>query len=276
LVKRYNELQSLVLWKGIGTGHYYHIDINGEFRIFVKNQVKEAIHVKQERIVENSRRAVLKSLRERGIEIADQLSGYDENDLIGLIGEIVINDFAVDIGIEPILPKWQYTGTSKSSGIDFVGREKHGDAWELILCEAKHLHGEVRNEEAECHTLIRAKFRAGIDEFEDEKTKINLANIIIQLGKFIRFGEANESNTSTAKEHKDFISSSLKNDQYRVNVVALVDTEYCNETTLEQSVSKISIPLEVGKNHLVLLSLIRGESLEKTTDEVCESFVGAI
>jgi hypothetical protein len=276
LNKRYNKLHSLVLWGGIGAGHYYHLDINGDFGVFVTNQVKEAIRVRQERRKENGRRAVVKSLHERGVEITDQLSGLDENDLIGLIGEIVTNDFVVSLDIEPILPKWQYTGTSKSSGIDFVGREKLGHMWELTLYEAKHLHDEAKNAQTECYTLIRAKFRIGIDEFEDEKTKLNLANVLIQLGKFIRFGEANKSDTSLAKKHKDFISSSLKNDRYRANVVALVDAKYCSETTFEQSVSQISSPLEVGKNHLVRLNLIKAEYLEKTTNKVCESFVGAV
>lgn len=266
----------MVLWGGSGAGHYYHMDVNGEFKLFVTDQVKEAIRVKQERRRENSRRAVVRSLLGRGLEIVDELSGYDENDLIGLIGEIVINDFVVNLGIEPILPKWRYTGTSKSSGVDLVGREKLGNAWELALYEAKHLHDEVRNTETECYTLIRGKFKIGIDEFESEKTKLDLASILIQLGEFIRVGEATKSDTSSTKEYRDFISSSLKDDRYRVNVVALVDTMYCNETTLEQSISKISSPLEVGKNHLVLLNLIEAESLEKTTNEVCESFVGTI
>jgi hypothetical protein len=266
----------MILWGGSGAGHCYQTDANGEFQIWVTNQVKEALRIKQERRKESSRRAVVKSLLERGLDIVDELSGYDENDLVGLIGEIAVNDFIANLGIEPILPKWQYTGTSKSRGIDLVAREKLGNTWELTLYEAKHLHNEVRNTETECYTLIRGKFKIGIDEFESEKTQFDLANILIKLGKFIKLGEAIKSDTSSTKEYRDLISSSLKNDGYRLNVVALIDTKYCDKTTFEQSVSQIPSPLEVGKNHLVLLNLIEAESIEKTTDIVCENFVGAI
>jgi hypothetical protein len=276
LNKRYSELQSLFLWEGSGVGHYYRMDIDGEFKLFLTSQIKEAIRVKQERRRESSRRELLKSLRDRGCEIAEELPGYDENDLVGLIGEIVINDFAVNLGVEPILPKWHYTGTSKSSGIDFVGREKLGDMWELALYEAKHLHDEVRNTKTECYTLIKGKFRIGLDEFESEKTELDLASILLQLENSIRLCKAIESDASSIQEYRAFISSSLQNNRYRLNVVALVDTEYCSETTFEQSISKMPNPLEVGKNHPVSLNLIKAKSLEKTTNEVCEIYVGTI
>ena len=275
--KRYTQLRVLILWGGSGAGHQFRMTVNGEFKKFVTSQIEEARLVKRERRRNSSRSGVIRSLSERGLELVDELPGYDETDVVGLAGEIIVEDFVASLALESIFPKWQYTGTSKSSGIDLVARERSGEDWELVLYEAKHLHNEIRSAGAKlCHNLVRNKFKIGIDEFEIDKTKLNLASIMMKLGDYIRLGKATGSDVNKTKEYRDLISAGLINDRYRVNVVVLVDAKYCNKSTFQQSVSNILNPLQIGESHSLTLTLIKSTFLEYVTDEVCNSFVGAI
>jgi len=276
LDKRYTQLQVLILWEGTGAGHHFRMTMSGEFKEFVTDQIEEARLVKQERRRSSSRAAVIKSLFERGLEVVDELTGYDENDVVGLTGEIIMEDFVINLALEPIFPKWRYTGTSRSPGIDLVARERSGGDWELVLYEAKHLHNEIRSAGAElCHNLVRNKFKIGIDEFELDETRLNLASIMMKLGDYIRLGEATGSDVSSTKEYRNLISAGLINDRYRVNVVVLVDAKYCSRSTFRQSVSNISNPLQIGESHSLTLTLAESTYLEELTDEVCSNFVGA-
>jgi len=274
---RYTKLKILMLWKGSGAGHNFRMTISEDFSKFVADQIEEARLVKREKRINSSRRAVIKSLLERGLKVIEDLPGYDETDLVGLAGEIITEDFVINLAHKPIFPKWRYTGTSKSLGIDLVAREQTGEEWELVLYEAKHLHNEIRNAGAElCHNLVRNKFKIGIDEFELDKTRLNLASIMMKMGDFIRLGEATGSDVSSTREFRNLISAGLKNDRYRVQAVVLVDAKYCSESTFRRSVSNIAKPLQVGESHFSTLTLIESKYLEKLTDEVCNNFVGAI
>jgi len=258
-------------------GYHYNRQSNGSFRDFVRNNLDEARRVKQERHKSASRRAVIRSLAERELHVSEKLTGYDKTDIVGLIGEIISEDFLTSGALEPIFLKWRYTGTSKSKGIDLVVRNSSGKDLELVLCEAKHPHDEIRDLQIErCHNLIGSKFRLGIDEFEHEKTLLNLANILIHLGAGIRLGKAMISNISLAQEHYAFISECLRKNSYCIDVCAVVDTQYCNVDTLNRSTTGILGPTGTDSSHSVTLALIQSGGLEQITDEMCDSYVGAI
>ena len=60
-----------------------------------------------------------------------------ENDMKGLVGEIVAEAVLVECGFGvPFYSKWRHTGTSASNGIDIVMRK----GGLLLACESKHLH----------------------------------------------------------------------------------------------------------------------------------------
>ena len=271
------ELRSLKLWQGKGKGCHFDRQSNGALKNFVQNHLEEAKQVKQERRNSSSRRAVIKSLAERRLHISEKLTGYDKTDIVGLVGEIVSEDFLTSGSLEPIFLKWRYTGTSKSKGIDLVARNNPGKTVEVVLCEAKHPHDEIRDLKIErCHSLIGSKFRLGIDEFEHEKTLLNLASILIHLGTVVRLEKAISSNASLAQEHYAFISECLRKDSYCIYVLAVVDARYCNADTLDRCTIGILDPAEINSSHPVTLTLIQSGGLEQTTDEMCDSYVGAI
>jgi len=157
-----------------------------------------------------------------------------------------------------------------------IARQKQGEGWKLKLYEAKHAHNEVKDAVCECHAQLRVRFRIGLDEFADEKTQSNIAGVLMRLGDFIRIGEAMGTDVTLVKEYWGSIREGLEHDCYSIDVVVLVDIKYCNDKTLQHSVSQISKPLDVGKNHAIRLDLVEIELLEKTTEEACEEFAGAV
>lgn len=65
------------------------------------------------------------------------LDGIPQNDMKGLVGEIVAEAVLVECGFgEPLYTKWRHAGTSASKGIDIVMHK--GDR--LSAVESKHLH----------------------------------------------------------------------------------------------------------------------------------------
>jgi len=277
LGKRYAQLATVKLWNGVGTGCRFGMSFDSALKDFLMKQMEEARRVKGKSRRNRSVREVIKSLFARGIGIGEELLGYDAVDVVGLIGEIILENFVINSNSESILPKWRFGGTSKSRGIDLVARKRVSEQWELILYEVKHSHDEVRNSKPElCHNLIKRKFKIGLDELAYEKTKWNLTNIIMWLDDLITRGEALKLDVSPTKEHRHLISTGLVNDRYEINVVVAVDAKYCGDTTFNRSVSGLPNPVEVGENHLVTLTLLESTLLEKATDEVCDNFVGAL
>jgi len=275
LARQYTQLTTLELWNGVGTGFRYHMSCDDTFRDFVMTQMQEARRIKTS-LRKRSVREVIKNLSVRGIEIVEELVEYDASDIVGLIGEIVLEDFATNPSMEPIFPKWRIGGTSKSRGIDLVARMKMNGQWVLILCEAKHIHKAAKNSRQELrHNLIKSRFRIGLDEFENEKTKINLLNIVMGLNDIIARGEAVKLDVELAKEYRNLISMGLANDRYQINVVVLIDAKYCDETLLDRSISELPIPVEVGGNRQITLTLLESHLIEKATDGVCHNFVGS-
>lgn len=275
LIERYATLYQLRLWEGFGSGNCVRLLFTEGIEKILMALIDEARRLKQERLRDRDLRSVVKSLTKRGIEITDELVGYDQNDIVGLIGEMIAEGFSNHLGNDSIFPKWRYSGSSKSRGIDLVARQRSDRKWQLVLYEAKYLHEEVKGMEPDlcCHR-IKNRFAVGIDEFEEEKTKFDLASIVIRLGDFVRLGEAVGSDVSSTREYLELISEGLRRNEYFINVATLVDEKYCNDDTLHKSVIDIEKPFHVGDHHPTLI-LIRSPNMEEVTDRLCSTYVGS-
>ena len=246
-----------------------------KFETLISDSLKEALLVRQQCRCESSRREVIKNIRDRGVSITNRLSGYDKNEVIGLIGEIVMANFVECSGSKMIYVKWREAGTSKSKGIDLIAMDADTDLSEIKLCEAKHIHSE-QDMTSNYISLLKGRFRAGLDEFESEKTQLNLSSVIMKLGKAIHVGEAAMTDQTAAKGYYTLITSSLKENRYRIRIVVLIDQKYCNTAALMDSTAQITRPLKVGKEHKIDLSLLELEALEEITKEMCEAYDGAV
>ena len=93
MIRRYNILYSQKLWQGTGEGNIYSTNINDDFHNILKINVDEVMQVRQEKRTNKSRITVIQSLSERGLHFINNLTSIDENDLVGLLGEMITNDF---------------------------------------------------------------------------------------------------------------------------------------------------------------------------------------
>jgi len=265
--------RALTLWNGSGRAESFFLDVDEMFRAKVHRGMQLAIKRKQERITTSSAERVLNNLARRGITFEKESLTYDEDDAIGLIGEILLTETAIWLGYEPVFIKWQFSGTSKSRGIDLISRKRKGPR-DLILMEAKHLHSGVKgSEKGTCSSQIRTRFVDSLDGFKHERALINLASIIAVVSSARRIQEAaGNSNGSTLDELFDFLLSRLREENYDLETHVFIDAKYCADETLFESVEGIDIPSEVG-DHGVSLTLMETGQLESVSEEICERYV---
>jgi hypothetical protein len=246
--------------------------VDEKLRVKVDQGMQIASRRKHERLTTGSTKRILSDLARRGITVEKESPTYDEDDAVGLIGEILLTETAIWLGYEPVFVKWQLSGTSKSRGIDLVSRNRKGGSPGPILMEAKHLHSAVKgNERGTCSSQIRMRFVDGLDEFEHERALINLASIIATVSSARRIHGATRDSGTDLDEVFNFLLSNLRLENYDLEAHVFIDAKYCADETLSESVGSIGIPTEVGHHH-VNLTLMQTGHLESVSEEICERY----
>lgn len=269
------QIQKLDLWDNIGAGYKFYFNITPIIAKDLFFQLDEAQRIKNQKKKENSTIRLFEALAQRGLRFVGKIITIDEDDIVGLIGEIVSEKFAESQGHEIIYPKWKISGSSKSRGIDLVVRTIQNDTWILILYESKHIHKSVKKiRTALTANRIRNRFKEGLNEFEYEKTLLTLARVLIQIRSNIRLLEAMGGNTDQISEYNSFLSESLVEELYDINVIIFVDIKHCDGNTFQESINKIEKPNYVGRNRRISLILIESDQLEETTNKAREYYVG--
>lgn len=263
--------RTFTLWNGSGKAESFFLDVDEMLRAKVHQGMQMASKRKQERVTTSSAERVLNNLARRGITFEKESLTYDEDDAIGLIGEILLTEIAIWLGYEPVFVKWRVSGTSKSRGIDLVSRKRKGPR-DLILMEAKHLHSSVKGKaRGTCSSQIRTRFVDGLDEFKHERTLVNLASIIATVSLARRVGGGTASSTSHLDQVFNLLLSKLRSEDYDLEVLVFIDEKYCTDETLAESVGSIGNPTDVG-DHSACLTLLQAERLESVTEEICEQY----
>ena len=262
------ELDSWNLWAGLGKAKYFRVSFTEEFQALLKKSMAEATQIYQERRATKTRKGLLKIIESCGLGDQSQARIDDRDDVIGIIGEIIVQHFVETRKLEVLWPKWRVGGTSKSPGVDLVTRVRRSSDWDLRLLESKHLHEETRSQPHEaCCASIKDKLKDGLEEFDEFKTRINLTGILIQMSVTIRRGKAGQSNMDRIEQSHDFISSKLAQNDYSSEIVAALDSKYCISSTLSRSTKDLQLPSTVG-THTVNITVMACDSLEKVTDEI--------
>ena len=262
-------VESTDIWLGMGRAKHFHAPLSLAFRGIIRDSMIEAAVVYRERHASKTRKALIASLNSSGFRTTAQARLGDKNDSIGLVGEIIAEHFSVSRKYEILWAKWRAGGTSKSPGIDLVARIGRNSTSNLRLIESKHLHDELKGKNAvACIPLIKVKLSDGIEEFDQDRTRLNLAGILRKMSKMIRHLKAAMSNPKAIERSHDFVRSSLAQNEYSSEIVASLDSKYCTNSTLSHCVANLQLPSSIGK-HTVNLIILACDSLEATTDEIC-------
>jgi hypothetical protein len=222
----------------------------------------------RERRASKTRKALVDAVKAVGIRVSAQTPLRDEEDQVGLVGEIVVENVSTSRNYQILWPKWEVGGTSKSPGIDLLVKAPGRVGLELRLVESKHLHEEVKGtSQTACVASIKGRFKDGIEEFDSNKTLLNIAGVVRQMSATIRTAGAMGSNVAALEQSRDFVRNSLSRDEYTAEVVACIDSKYCSDTTLSTSTHQLQRPSSVG-SHSVELAVLACESLEGLTDQI--------
>jgi len=237
----------------------------------ISQSFDSAIRSKRERLATTTADILLKSLEKRGFALMNPLPLIDEDDIVGLIGEMLVKEIAVQRGFEPVFVKFEATGSSKSRGIDLVVR-RFDRTWELTLVEAKHLHQAVKGKsKADSPAEIRKRFNDGLDEFEHERTIANIALIIIALIHAARTARGAAAEVPGLDAKISFLIGRLMMEDYSLEVATCIDSKYCEQTTLDVATQSILKREEVGP-HEVRFCLLKTDGLELYTSEACDEY----
>lgn len=263
-------LEKIQIWGGLGTARHVLVNVEKPFFENVESAISTAVAKRRQRIKYSNAKALLRLISSRGIHVEAERDP-DPNDIKGLVGEIIASELLVRTDREPIFTKWEYGGTSKSRGIDVLGREKGKLDSSLILVEAKHLHEEVRSSsQTSCCNSIRGRLVEGLLEFEETKVRLNLAGILTKLQQALSIADATDSNRGRVEEIFNYLLKKLEEGNFDLNVLACLDSKYCFLGMLTETVSSIANDDGSG-DHFVELSILQVPSLEEKTDEWCNN-----
>ncbi len=255
-----------------GKARYFRSHFEGDLKTYLKKCLIEARDYKRDRQVSKTRARLLSDLKQRGIRPQAQVRLDDRTDVTGLIGEMMAEWHSQLRKCNMLWVKWRIGGTSKSNGIDLIARIRRGSDWQLRLIESKHLHTEAKGvSHRECCMAIRNRFLDGIGGFDHDNTISNLAGVVILMGRNIQLNRAAGRDTREAEESRDFVQSRLAQNGYACEVVVIIDSKYCDDKSLSESVKDLQYPTNVG-DHVLDLLLVACEGLEVVTDGISQEF----
>ena len=264
-----SEVDSFDIWLGMGKARHLHVSLTEKLQLGLKDSMAEAASIYRERRASVTRKTLIANLNSFGLPATTQTKLVDRNDSIGLIGEIIAEHMSTARKHETLWAKWKVGGTSKSPGIDLLTKFHRGSESNLRLIESKHIHDEIKGKHPSmCAASIKGRLSDGLEEFDQDKTRLNLAGILIKMSKMIRYLRAANSSTTTIEQSHDFVNSSLLQDEYSSEVVTSLDSKYCTKSTLSPCVKDLQLPSSVGK-HTMNLTILACDSLEAITDKIC-------
>ena len=142
-----------------------------DLKAVLARQPDKARDTARARAVRRGRTRTAARLRARGVKPAAAAAAApataSRSDIVGLVGEILAEDFLEDLGAgEPFYAKWRLSGTSASAGVDLVFKK---DGF-LSACESKHAHSSVRSARTAAAPVARELGRA-LEQNPDEHTE---------------------------------------------------------------------------------------------------------
>lgn len=243
-----------------------------DLRPMLERSVEQAQKIRHEALSALTAARILNTIKsDYGIGLSWSFS-YDRQDLVGLIGEMLVEDLFQSATVTGAVIKWKTTGTSKSRGIDFLCRVASLHPPDvLLLVESKHLHEEARGRSSLQPSILAERFDRGISGFEEEKTLFNLALVLLRLSRSIGIDRSVKSNTLEKRALRGFIAEHLRDQEYDCAVVVSVDDRLSDIAVTQQATHLVQEPSWIA-GRTVSLAVVTFRQLEHETDRLCERF----
>jgi hypothetical protein len=230
------QIKSIPCWGGKGSLHSSEAigtPINVEN--FIESSLKSCAFLKQTNSSLRSASAFISALTAGNIPIPT-LSIRDRNEITGLIGEIVIEEYLAigSFGLN-FYSKFRKRGTSKSRGIDLINNKGR----KLILVECKHPHEPLAQISSDFEAIIGSVIDNSYIPCSQENNALRLAAIRIQFEEERQIARARGQPITTIDADIIILEDCMKKGNYEVISCILVDKKVL--TSLDLSVLETKI-----------------------------------
>jgi len=269
--KEYAPTDAQKLW---GTCRGYLFEWRSETVLgrMLRRSVKQAQKIRRDSLSNTNAVRILEVIKsDYGVSLGRSFL-HDTHDLIGLIGEILIENLFQNSSVTATIVKWKITGTSKSRGIDIMCRVASGRPPDtLLLVESKHVHEEAKGTNVLAPSILAEKLKRGLSEFEEEKTLLDLANTVAKLDRSIAIDRSISSDPQEKQSLREFIADCLRDQVYSVAVVASIDDRFHDIVLARNATCLVQEPSWAAR-HAISFALVTFHRLEQETDKLCECF----
>ena len=204
----------------------------------ISDSIKLALQLKQEKEKEKSNSIQLKLLKASNLPIPVYDTKYfDSDDLIGLIGEIISENFIINNNNDnnTFYIKWREFGTSKSRGLDLIF-ENDGT---LLIFECKNPHKSFSKINPKYNDVIAHALDEAFIQNSDLKVIHDIIRLYNRYFKQRRFLSANGMTTDEMDEKITIIEKCIDKNSFKVNGSVTTDKKSLKHITLKNLESKI-------------------------------------
>ena len=192
-------------------------------KAILTRQLNKARDAARARAARRGRTQTAATLLARGVKpaAAPPPATASRNDIVGLVGEILAEDFLEDLGAgEPFYAKWRLSGTSASAGVDLVFKK---DGF-LSACESKHVHSSVRSARTAAAPVARELNRA-LEQNPDEHTENFLGTLFLgeEQHALQCAARSDEAGRKRSMGRRDVLENALGTGAYATNAVVVFD-----------------------------------------------------
>lgn len=258
----YTEKEKINGWSGQAELIKFEGIHDESFDDFLDTALKLAIQKKQNNQTIKNSSSIITILRDSGIPVPVTNNNLDNQEITGLIGEIISEDFLNQTTAnEPFYIKWKENGTSKSNGIDMIFFENN----ELFLNESKHLHEQLKNT-VNYEPNYKATIQKAFESNSEYHSIIFLARLYLKFHKARRVMLAGELNTDEITQKIDILRNAIRENLISTNTTIITDNNYTNQITLTNIVNAINYASFPVFTKLISAFLTGINDLETRTD----------
>jgi hypothetical protein len=261
------------LWTNRGNARQTLSAITGAAATSLGRTLDEAQRIKRDAKINDARKRIIKNIAKRSIVLVERLEDayLDDNDVKGLIGEMILDDMAEFHDHITICPKWKKTGSSHSNGLDLIAYRETRNGKKLVVTESKHIHESIKNASSK-HLVIRDKCSEALDQSDPNHILCSLSDVIAKLGVHLTTMRALGGDNTALEEKYQILQTAFSDSDYELWVCVFVDANYCDDTVYSSCITCLSAP-EPEYGDSITIEVVAVKNLEGETVSLRGKFV---
>ncbi len=234
----------------------------------LQTEFQQVLQKKNQKVSEKSSSSMIDILNSIKIPVPQTQITLDDNEITGLVGEIITEKFVIEQNIgRSFYIKWREIGTSKSKGLDIVLQRDSI----LLIVEAKHSHKRLKssgNHESILASIIDNAFKRN----SDFHTALSLLRLYLRLRKTVQQDDAMHLPISEHEQRADLIKTSIRNNSFLTNASLIVDESVLSQIKFNDLVSKINFKSFPFFANTISVYIVGVSQLQTSVDTIFNGF----